>query len=162
MFDGELAGIFIAPKRGGELHGVAEVRAIAGQGLEGDRYFRQDGTWTHQGDVGGADRQVTLIEAEALDALAQDYQLSLQPQDTRRNLLTRGVPLNHLVGREFSVGEAVLLRGVELCEPCRYLESLTSSGVERALRHRGGLRAEILTSGTLRIGAPIRLAGTAA
>ena len=147
-FQGELVGIFIAERRGVELRRVDEVQAVAGRGLEADRYFQKTGTWTQHG---GADRQVTLIEQEALEALAHDYDLRLDPHQTRRNLLTHGVPLNHLVVQEFAIGE-VLVRGVELCEPCQYLESLTVPGVEQALRHRGGLRAEILTSGTLRVG----------
>ena len=98
-----------------------------------------------------------LIESEALAAAASDYRLELPPNETRRNLLTRGVPLNHLVSREFLVGP-VRLRGLRLCEPCKHLEKLTRPGVREALVHRGGLRAQVLTGGTLRIGDVIRLA----
>jgi MOSC domain-containing protein YiiM len=76
----------------------------------------------------------------------------LEPTQTRRNIVTRGVPLNHLVGRQFRVGRDVVLQGVRLCEPCDYLESLTLSGVRGGLIHRGGLRADIISGGTIRVG----------
>ena len=83
------------------------------------------------------------------------YRLAMEPKETRRNLVTRGVPLNHLVGRQFTIGE-VLLEGVELCEPCGHLEKLTVPGIRKALTHRGGLRARIITGGKLREGNRIR------
>jgi MOSC domain-containing protein YiiM len=94
---------------------------------------------------------VTLIEIEAIEALQRDYRIEMDPGDSRRNIVTRGVPLNHLVGREFKIG-AVTLRGTRLCEPCSHLEKLSVKGVQRGLIHRGGLRAEILTSGMIRVG----------
>jgi MOSC domain-containing protein YiiM len=99
----------------------------------------------------GPDREVTLIEAEAFDGLAREYEVTLDPVQTRRNLLTRGVPLNHLVCRSFKVG-AVILQGVRLCEPCAYLEKLTCKGVKTGLAHCGGLRAQIIQGGTLEVG----------
>jgi MOSC domain-containing protein YiiM len=92
-----------------------------------------------------------LIESEAIEALKRDYGIELQPGDSRRNIVTRGVPLNHLVGCEFKIG-AVTLRGIELCEPCAHLQKLTQQGVVRGLVHRGGLNAEILTDGLIRPG----------
>jgi len=127
---------------------VKEVRAIPGKGLQGDRYFNHTGTYSKKS---GADREVTLIELEAIEALAREYKIALQPGAARRNIVTRGVPLNHLVGREFRVGD-VTLRGLRLCEPCAHLERLSHSGVREALIHRGGLRAQILTDGTIRVG----------
>jgi MOSC domain-containing protein YiiM len=122
--------------------------AIPAQGLEGDRYFTRQGTFS---TTAGAVRDVTLIESEAVEALNSKLGSRFSAADIRRNLVTRGVALNHLVGRDFRVGE-VLLRGERLCQPCSYLESLTQIGVKAAMMHRAGLRAEILQGGTIRIG----------
>ncbi len=92
-----------------------------------------------------------MIESEALEALKRDYQIELQAELTRRNLVTRGVALNHLVNREFKIGE-VTLRGTRLCEPCSHMEKLTRKGVMRGLIHRGGLRANIIAGGTIHVG----------
>jgi MOSC domain-containing protein YiiM len=127
---------------------VPVARAVAGRGLEGDRYFNQVGTYS---DRPGPGRELTLVEFEAIEALESDLQIKLQPKDIRRNIVTKGVALNHLVGRTFKVGD-VSLRGIRLCEPCSYLESLTAQGVEKALLNRGGLRAQILNDGTIRAG----------
>jgi MOSC domain-containing protein YiiM len=101
--------------------------------------------------VPGSGRAVTLIEIEALEALQRDYQVELDPALSRRNIVTRGVPLNHLVEREFRIGD-VVLRGTRLCEPCAHLERLTAKGAMRGLIHRGGLRADILEGGTIKVG----------
>ena len=151
MFQGRLEGIYVAERKGENLRRVAEVEAVPGSGLAGDRYCRHEGTFSKRGSP---DREVTLIEAEALEALARDAGLALAPGQARRNLVTRGVPLNHLVGKEFAVGAAVL-RGLRLCEPCGHLEALTVKGVKEGLCHRGGLRAQILQGGVLRAGDPI-------
>ena len=82
---------------------------------------------------------------------AVEYEITLEPAQARRNLVTRGVPLNHLIGREFAVGD-VVLRGLRLCEPCGHLEKLTIKGIEKSLRHRGGLRAQVVQGGVLRSG----------
>lgn len=149
---GTLLAIYIAPAKTAELQQVAEARAVPGSGIEGDRYFSGEGTFTKPGN---ASNEVTLIETESLLALERDYSITLSPETTRRNLLTSGVSLNHLVGHDFQVGE-VTLRGLRLCEPCGHLEKLTQKDVEKGLRHRGGLRAQILTPGTLRIGDEIQ------
>ncbi len=125
-----------------------EARAVAGKGLEGDRYFSHVGTYSNEPGLG---RDITLIEIEAIVAIKRDYRIELPPGDSRRNIVTRGAPLNHLVGREFRVGE-VTLRGIRLCEPCSHLEKLTVKGVMRGLIHRGGLRTRIISSGTIRVG----------
>jgi MOSC domain-containing protein YiiM len=148
MFQGHLIGIYLTSQRGAPMVSVAQVEAVAGRGLCGDRYFLPEGK-------NKPDKEVTLIEVEALEALPRDYQMSLPPDQVRRNLLTRGVPLNNLIGKEFTIGE-VLLRGVELCEPCGHLEKLTFSGVKKALVHRGGLRAQLLRGGILKVQDPIR------
>src|SRR6202165_2461895 len=121
MFHGQLIGIFTAQRKGGDLLPVDKIEAVAGRGLIGDRYFLKEGTFS---DKDGPDREVTLVEVEALDGMAREYELRLGPAQARRTLLTRGVPLNHLVGQSFAVGP-VILRGLRLCEPCGHLEKLT-------------------------------------
>ncbi len=130
------------------MQNVTAVKAKAGKGLEGDRYSNQLGTFSDQPGTG---REITLIEIEAIEALKRDYDIELEARLTRRNLVTRGVALNHLVNREFKIGE-VSLRGTRLCEPCTHMEKLTHKGVIRGLVHRGGLRADIIAGGTLRVG----------
>lgn len=149
--EGVVEGIHITPVAEGRMDSVPEVRASAGRGLEGDRYFAAAGTYSRKP---GPDREVTLIEAEAIEALARDYLVDISPVESRRNLLTRGVALNHLVGREFLVGD-VRMRGVRLCEPCGHLARLTGKDVVPGLVHRGGLRAQVLTDGTIRVGDPV-------
>ena len=145
---GRIASIQIAPNAGKKMVSVREVGAVAGEGLEGDRYFEKNGTYS---DKPGPDRQITLIEVESVEALRRDLHIELDPVNTRRNIVTHGVPLNHLVGKQFRLGQDVVLRGIRLCEPCEHLESLTLKGVRGGLVHRGGLRAEILKGGKLRV-----------
>ncbi len=140
--------LFIGPTPRQPLQPVEQVVAVAGHGLEGDRKFR---SVSRPARKDGPDREITLIEAEAIEAVNRDYKVELSPVETRRNVVTRGVALNHLVGRQFRVG-AVVLQGMRLCEPCKHLESLTRPGVRAALVHRGGLRAQILDGGAIRIG----------
>jgi MOSC domain-containing protein YiiM len=152
MFQGELHAIYIGSRKREKLQSVDEVSATGGAGLAGDRYCLQQGTFTKPGSP---DREVTLIEIEAIEALARETEIKLEAGEARRNLVTRGVPLNHLVGKDFLVGE-VVLRGIRLCEPCDHLESLTVKGVKSGLCHRGGLRAQIVKGGALRRGDAIR------
>jgi MOSC domain-containing protein YiiM len=148
MWTGTVVSILITPAASETLQPVAQVRAVPGKGLEGDRYFAGRGTWsTHP----GTGREVTLIESEALEALKNDSGPDLAPVAHRRNVVTRGVPLNHLVGRTFRVGDA-LFRGMRLCEPCSHLEEITVPGVKSALLHRGGLRADVIQEGVIRVG----------
>jgi MOSC domain-containing protein YiiM len=148
---GEVLSIHIAPKREAPTQSVNSAHAIPGRGLEGDRYSREAGTYS---DRPGPWRELTLIEVEAIEAMARDNDVRIEPGEARRNVVTRGAALNHLVGREFRVGE-VRLRGIRLCEPCAHLEGLTRKGVLGGLVHRGGLRAQILTEGRIRVGDPI-------
>ncbi|PCI37406.1 MAG: sulfurase [Elusimicrobia bacterium] len=154
-FKGELVAIYISPKAAADMQAVETVQAVPGFGLKGDRYFLKQGTFTKKKDPNRPDRQVTLIAEEAL-SLAAEAGVAVTAQQSRRNLVTRGVPLNDLIGAEFSVGSA-RLRGLDLCEPCMHLEKLTAPGVLNALIHRGGLRAEIIEEGTLKPGDPINL-----
>src|SRR5437899_10293742 len=147
---GEVVSIHIAPKAEDPMRSVRTVRAIAGRGPDGDRYFRASGTYS---DRPGPAREITLIESEAIAAMARDNELAISPGDARRNVVTRGVPLNHLVGQEFLVG-GVRLGGIRLCEPCSHLEGLTRRGVLAGWIHRGGLRAQILIGGEIPVGAP--------
>ncbi len=151
-FTGNVVSIHIAPAAGAPMSAVAEIRVIAGKGLEGDRYFRKTGSYSK---TPGSGREVTLIEIEAIDALQREYRIDIDPGQARRNIVTRGVALNHLIDREFSVGD-VVLRGTRLCDPCSHLEKLTVKGTLHGLIHRGGLRADIVRGGTIRIEDPIR------
>jgi MOSC domain-containing protein YiiM len=119
---------------------VDSVRAVAGQGIEGDRQYGR-------GDI-------TLIEAEALEALASEHGIELAPGESRRQITTRGISLNDLVGQRFRVGEVECV-GTELCEPCRHLEGLTQEGVIKGLVHRAGINADVLTDGEIATGDPV-------
>jgi MOSC domain-containing protein YiiM len=125
-----------------ELPGAVGEIEVTGRGLVGDRY----------GDAG----DITLIEAEALEGLRTDTGIELSHEESRRQVLTRGVDLNDLVGKRFTVG-SVELEGAELCEPCDHLQSLTKEGVLRGLVHRGGLRADIVGAGRIAVGDTVKL-----
>lgn len=150
---GSVVSLHLAPTGAAPIQNRDSVEAVAGRGLQDDRYFAGVGTYSRDP---GSGRHVTLIEIEALEGLKRDYGIVIPAGDSRRNVVTRNVPLNHLVDREFVIGN-VRLRGTRLCEPCAHLEKLTERGALRGLVHRGGLRAEILSSGTIRIGDPITL-----
>lgn len=150
---GSVVSIHVAPAGSTPVVSVEEIQAIAGKGLEGDRYFRKTGSYSK---TPGSGREVTFIEIEAIEALQREYQIDIDAAQARRNIVTRGVALNHLVDREFAVGE-VVLRGTRLCEPCSHLEKLTVKGAMRGLIHRGGLRADIVRGGFIRVGDEIAL-----
>jgi len=147
MWQGTVESIYIAPAAKAPMQSQSEVRAIPAVGLEGDRYALRQGTFFKP----EPDFELTLIEAEAVEALRRDYDIQLTAGESRRNLVTRGVPLNHLAGEEFKIGE-VRARGIRLCEPCSHLEAVTGRTLIKGLRHRGGLRAQILSPGTIRVG----------
>lgn len=152
---GTVVSIHIAATGAAPMKSVANVQVIAGRGLEGDRYYSKQGTYSNQP---GSGRDVTLIEIEAIEGLKRDYQIQLDPGQARRNIVTRGIALNHLVEQEFRIGD-VVLRGTRLCEPCAHMEKLTIKGTLRGLIHRGGLRAEIVKGGTIRVGDVIESKG---
>ena len=145
---GAIVSIHIAAVGAAPMRLVANAQAVVGRGLEGDRYYSKLGTYSNQP---GSGRDVTLIEIEAIDGLQRDYKVQLEPGQSRRNIVTRGVALNHLVAKEFRIGD-VVLRGTRLCEPCSHMEKLTVKGAMRGLIHRGGLRAEIVEGGTIQVG----------
>ena len=126
---------------------------VPDRGIEGDRYYEKLGTFSKKSQ---SYRAVTFIESEALEAAMRDYKIDIDAQETRRNVLTRGVSLNHWVGQRFEIN-GVQFEGTELCEPCAYLEKLTEKpGLRTALIHRGGLRAKVLTEGTIQVGDTLR------
>jgi MOSC domain-containing protein YiiM len=143
-----VVSLHIAVAAAASVVSVGEIQAIAGEGLEGDRYFLKTGTFSK---TPGSGREVTLIEVEAIEALRRDYGIDIDAAQSRRNIVTRGLALNDLIDRDFAVGEAVL-RGTRLCDPCAHLEKLTAKGVMQGLIHRGGLRAEVVRSGIIRVG----------
>jgi MOSC domain-containing protein YiiM len=161
---GRVEHIHIAEVEGGPVRALASVEATAGVGLAGDRYARGEGFWPGaagraQGALPQESRDLTLIEAEAIDDL-RVHGITLEPGESRRNITTRGVRLNELVGKEFTIGE-VRARGTELCEPCTHLVALTGKPLLKPLVHRGGLRADLLTSGRIKVGdaiVPVRTA----
>jgi len=147
MFEGTVVLINIAPSAEAAMVPVQEARAVPGKGLEGDRYSFRQGTFFKP----QPDRELTLIEVEAIEAMKGELNVDYGLSDSRRNVVTRGVPLNHLVGKEFWIGE-VKVRGLRLCEPCSHLQNVSHEKVLPGLVHRGGLRAQILTEGMIQVG----------
>jgi len=141
---GRVEAIFLTAEHGALPAPVDRVRARAGRGLEGNRYYWDDG-------AAPPGRAVTLIASEAVEAVASEGDVSIEPAATRRNVLTRGIDVNALVGKRFRIG-SVECEGVELCEPCQTLEAMTQPGVIKAFVHRGGLNADILTDGEISVG----------
>ncbi|MGG5819850.1 MOSC domain-containing protein [Falsiroseomonas sp. HW251] len=154
---GVLMHIHVTDNAGAPMRELAQARCVPGQGIEGDRYFLRTGTYSPKPDV----REVSLIEAEVLDALArndpplQSGPIDLPPHEHRRNLTVRGVPLNHLVGRRFALGE-VILRGGRLNFPCKYLAELLGKPVMLPLYNRSGLNCSIERGGIIRPGDAVR------
>ena len=148
---GVVEAIHVATAAAAPVRAVDSVGAIAGVGLEGDRYSYGGG---HYQDA-RVSRDLTLVEAEAIEALAREHDIALARGETRRNLTTRGLSLNEFVGRRFWVGE-VLCQGTGPCEPCRYLADLTGKPLLAPLVHRGGLRADILQDGVIQVGDQLR------
>src|SRR5215510_15585537 len=151
MWSGKVESIHIAPAAKAPMQSVERAEAIPGVGLEGDRYALKIGTFYKP----QPEFELTLIEAEAIEAILREYKISMVSGEGRRNIVTRDVPLNHLVGYEFTIGQ-VKIRGIRLCEPCSHLEAITSLPLIKGLRHRGGLRAQILTRGVIRTGDEVR------
>lgn len=146
---GEIIAIYTTSAISAPMRSVTNVHAVPGRGLEGDRKYNKGEMAAHGSKAAGV--QLTLIESEAIEALTRETAIEFQHSESRRNLITRGVALNHLVGKEFNIGEVRVL-GIRLCEPCEHLEKLTRPGVLKGLIHRGGLRGQILTEGTIRVG----------
>ncbi len=148
MNDGTVAGLYICASAGEAMAARDDVMAVAGRGLEGDRYLLGTGKYSQRTGTG---RQITLIEAEVLAALQSQHGIPFDGAEARRNIVTRGLRLDALHGVTFRIGEA-LLRGMRECTPCQYLGELTGKDVLQPLAHSGGLRADILHGGTIRVG----------
>lgn len=147
--------IFSCPVGSAGMVRLSEVEAVVGMGLAGDRYARRTGHWTGKDEC-----QVTLVEGEALDAIARDTALSVHEGQHRRNLVTRGVRLDGLEGRRFWVG-AALLAYERPRPPCRHVEQLSEPGLRKALTGRGGICARVLEGGLLKTGDPLMVAAPA-
>jgi MOSC domain-containing protein YiiM len=145
--------IFIADAAAAPMRSIQSAKVIAGRGIEGDRYFDGRGAFS---SMPGTGRAITLIAAEAIEAIAADHQLDLSNGKSRRNLVTRGIDLGALVNKCFTIGDVVLI-GSRLCAPCKYLERLIAPGLYEAIKGRGGLRADVLRSGTIRPGDALRV-----
>jgi MOSC domain-containing protein YiiM len=150
---GRVEAIHIATAAAAAMESVTEAMAVAGKGLDGDRYSKAMGTFS----TWPKDHEFTLIEAEAIEAMNRLPGISLQPGITRRNITTRGVSLNGWIGREFQVGD-VRCRATRLCPPCDHLQKLLNiTDLIKVMTNRGGLRAVILEGGAIRIGDSIEL-----
>ncbi len=152
MSKAEVLSIYTAPRAKAPMRALESVTAVAGKGLEGDRYFNGEGTFSDT--VESPSYEVTLIEAEMVEALNARSEVVLAPHDFRRNLLTKGVNLNTLVGKTFRVGD-VTLRGTRLCNPCHHLATIVHKDVLQMV-HQAGLRAGIVSGGTIHVGDPIQ------
>lgn len=151
---GTVEFVSVANEAGAPPEQRESVQAVVEKGLRGDRYFENEGTFSSD-DTKGT-RDVTLIEAEAIEQAEAENDVRFEPGAHRRNITVRGVGLNRLLGQRFRVGDAVV-EGAELCEPCTYLErKLEDKGVQEALVHRGGLRCAIVESGVISVGDEVR------
>jgi MOSC domain-containing protein YiiM len=143
-----IESIFIADAAAAPMRRIFSAKIIVGRGIEGDRYFEGRGAFS---SMPGTGRAVTLIAAEAIDAIAAEHQFDLSNGKSRRNLVTRGIDLDALVNKCFTIGDVILI-GSRLCAPCKYLERLIAPGLYEAIKGRGGLRADVLRGGTIRDG----------
>jgi MOSC domain-containing protein YiiM len=153
MPEGRVVAVYVSPKAREPLHAVSAAVAVAGRGLEGDRYCSGRGALSRWWSPA---RAVSFIEREAIDALRQEFALDLGEGRSRRNVVTEGIRLDELKGRTFRIGTA-LFKGVQACQPCRYLERLTQPGIFDALKGRGGLRAEVVEGGAFAPGDVIEI-----
>lgn len=152
---GRVEGIFIAPAAAAPMIALERTRVVAGRGLEGDRYFDGRGYYSRVPPLTG--RRLTLIEAESLEAMERETGIALAPNECRRNLVTRGIRLDELIGKRFRIG-GIECYGERPCPPCGYIEGLTGKpGLNRAMTDRGGIRAEILLDGEIILGDVIDL-----
>jgi MOSC domain-containing protein YiiM len=144
---GKVVAIYIAPAQGEPTIYVEQAHLVPGMGIEGDRYYNQA---LKSGKDSKPGHALTLVEMEAIEAICQQDGIPLTPDQTRRNIVTCGISLNHLVGHVFTIG-ATQVRGVKLCEPCSYLAGRTDPRILSAMTNRGGLRAEIISEGIINL-----------
>ena len=146
---GSIAAIYITDRASAPMTKVRQIKAMAGQGIEGDRYFLGAGTYSKKPEPG---RQITLIKSEVLRWLNDEFKINVNPEESRRNVLTRDIEINELVVTDFFAGP-VLLRAHRITQPCRYLEKLIDRpGLYKALWDNGGISCEILSDGIIRQG----------
>lgn len=150
MESGRVVDIFIGPEFTGPVTSVDSVKAVAGRGLEGDRYYRAE-----EAPQSHPEEEITLIESEAIAAAQAETDVVFGPADTRRNIVTSGVRLDELVGRKLTVGE-VEVEALELNPACAYLVRITKKRFLKQLIHRGGIRGRIVSTGVIRRGDVIR------
>ena len=148
MSAGRIEGIFVAGEPKGPMRSLDSAEAIAGFGLAGDRYAEHTGSWWKPDRTG---QELTLIDAAAIEQLERVHGVAIAPGDARRNLVTRGVDLDALIGARFFIGDVECV-GIRDCPPCAHLEALTAGGVHNGLKGIGGVRADIVTGGTVRVG----------
>ncbi len=152
MDGGVLTGIWLTSEAAAPMRRVPSARLLTGRGLEGDRYALGGGTWARYPDL---EKQLTLIDAADVAAVAAEVGVPLTPGDTRRNLVTAGIDLPALGGRWFAVGDALLF-GAKRCPPCTHLERLTGARLVKAMVHRGGINAAVFSGAPVAEGAVVR------
>lgn len=151
-WSGRVEGLHVVPRSFLPMKDVASLKLLAGQGVEGDRHLLGEGFHSDRPEEG---RQITFFEVETLEALARDHGISLAPNEHRRNVTVRGVPLNHLVGRQFMVG-ACVVQGSRLSTPCRHIEQITGKDLFDRMLHRAGLNCVIIQGGDIHLGDSVR------
>jgi MOSC domain-containing protein YiiM len=153
-WQGEVCHLHSVPRAFLPMRSFESLSLIAGRGIEGDRYLigHEAGFYSHKPEEG---RQVTLFEIETLEAILRDYKIEMRPEDHRRNVTVRGVPLNHLVGQRLRLGEC-LLEATRLSTPCRHIEEILAKPVFDPMLHRSGLNCRILGGGEVRVGDTVR------
>lgn len=149
---GKVQALHLCPRSFLPMRTVESLTLLTDKGIEGDRYCRAEGFYSDRPEPG---RQITLFEMETLEALQRDHKVALKPEEHRRNITTQGVPLNHLVGKRFRIGE-VLLEATRLSTPCRHIEQITGKEIFTLLLNRSGLHARIICGGVIHAGDIIR------
>lgn len=150
---GTIIEIHIAPASAAPTQSVPEAHVVPGRGIEGDRYYHGSGTFSKEAHK--PDAEVTLVEVEKVEEFNREFATTFHPGDFRRNIVTRGIDLNALEGKEFTIG-GVRFLGHGLCEPCTTLQKITDERILPGLVHKAGLRAQILEYGVVRVGDSIR------
>jgi MOSC domain-containing protein YiiM len=145
---GTVEHIHIAPEAARPMVALAEAEMIMGQGIAGDRYAGKSGRYS---DYPGAGRHVTIIEIEVLEDIAQSLGIALLPHESRRNLTTRSIRLNPLVGKKVQIGP-VVLDVIRFCDPCVYLQTMLGKPVLKPLVDRAGIRCDVITGGQIKVG----------
>jgi len=156
IMSGKISNLLIAKSIQSPMQNVNQIVLEVEKGIFGDRYYTQDGTFSNKGKI-EPDRDVTLIEIEKIDTLNKEHNLSITPEDFRRNIVVSNCDLNSLVGKEFQVG-SVVLKGIRFCEPCKYLaEKLNEEKVLSQMINKAGLRAQIIRGGNINLDSQVEV-----